>query len=233
MSVGIVVWLRGVVAYFAQVKLEYVFAIALLLPLAAFGQLNADAPAAEPRTAPDKALAEFRREAIKTLLLDPRGPIDSASVFGLRYFAYNDTFDLAAVFRPSEDTALFRFPTSDGSAREYRSFGTLTFQVADSMYVLTVFEVPGMARHPLYFDHLFLPFFDETNGDATYGGGRYLDLKRSDFAAGDYCLDFNKAYNPWCAYATGYSCPVPPLSNLLPLAVRAGEAAFVRVGEVD
>ncbi len=174
------------------------------------------------------ALAEYRREAIRKLRADPRGPLDSAGVFDLRFFAYNDTFDLAAVFRPSTDTTLFRFPTSDGGTRAYRTFGKLIFRVSDELYSLDVFELPGLQRHPLYFDHLFLPFFDATNGEQTYGGGRYIDLERSAFAKGDYRLDFNKAYNPWCAYAEGYSCPVPPASNALPFAVYAGEAAFAK-----
>ena len=175
-----------------------------------------------------KALADFRREAIHKLVSDPRAPLDSARLFGLRYFAYNDSFDLTAVFRPSEDTSLISFPTSDGKARDYRTYGQLLFHVGDSTYSLDVFELPGLERHPIYFDHLFLPFFDLSNGESTYGGGRYLDLKRSDFVAGNFALDFNKAYNPWCAYATGYSCPVPPLSNALPIAIHAGEAAYVK-----
>ncbi len=192
-----------------------------------------DSTAPGLHTPASKALAEYRREAIGKLMNGPNSPLDSASIFGLRYFGYNDTLDLQAAFRPSDDTTLYRFPTSDGGARDYRAYGQLLFQVADSLYGLTVFEVPGMQRHPLYFDHLFLPFFDRTNGNTTYGGGRYLDLKRSAFAAGDYALDFNHAYNPYCAYASGYSCPVPPLSNALPFAVRAGEAAFETVNAAD
>lgn len=183
--------------------------------------------AADIRSEAARALADYRREAIHKLVSDPRAPLDSASLFGVRYFAFDDSFALSATFRASEDTALIRFPTSDGKARGYRTYGRLRFRVGDSTYVLDVFELPGLERHPLYYDHLFLPFFDLTNGESTYGGGRYLDLKRSDFAAGDYTLDFNNAYNPWCAYATGYSCPVPPLSNALPIAIHAGEASFV------
>jgi uncharacterized protein (DUF1684 family) len=73
---------------------------------------------------------------------------------------------------------------------------------------------------------LFLPFQDETNGDDTYGGGRYMDLKITDIRDNRITLDFNKCYNPWCAYSDGYNCPVPPKSNHLPIEVKAGEKMF-------
>ena len=75
-----------------------------------------------------------------------------------------------------------------------------------------------------YEDYLFLPFTDKTNGDSSYGGGRYLDLKLPE---GDsIIIDFNQAYNPYCAYNDKYSCPVPPKSNNLDIEVLAGVKTF-------
>ena len=171
-------------------------------------------------------LATYRRTAIAKLVDGPTAPLDSAAAFRLRYFPYAADLSFAAVFRPSSDSTLVNFPTSDGRARAYRAYGELIFFHRGAPYQLTVFEMPGLAAHPVYGDLLFLPFFDDSNGETTYGGGRYLDLARSALESGDYRLDFNRAYNPWCAYADGYSCPIPPLTNALPFAVHAGEAAF-------
>ncbi len=74
--------------------------------------------------------------------------------------------------------------------------------------------------------HLFLPFTDLTNGDQTYGGGRYIDLSRADVEKKEVWIDFNHAYNPWCAYSDGYNCPVPPRENALPVAILAGEMMY-------
>jgi Uncharacterized conserved protein len=72
---------------------------------------------------------------------------------------------------------------------------------------------------------LFLPFADETSADETYGAGRYLDLKKTP-GASTMVLDFNKAYNPYCAYSDNFSCPFPPKENILKVAIKAGEKSY-------
>jgi uncharacterized protein (DUF1684 family) len=72
-------------------------------------------------------------------------------------------------------------------------------------------------------DRLFVPFSDLTSGTETYPAGRFMDLDRT--ATGIYEVDFNRAYNPYCAYSKGYECPFPPPSNRMKVAVRAGEKA--------
>ena len=72
---------------------------------------------------------------------------------------------------------------------------------------------------------LFLAFADETSARETYGAGRYLDLKKIGGAT-EIELDFNRAYNPYCAYAEGFSCPLPPPENILKIAIRAGEKTY-------
>jgi uncharacterized protein (DUF1684 family) len=81
-------------------------------------------------------------------------------------------------------------------------------------------------NNPVYKDHLFLPFYDQSNGVESYGGGRYMDLKQTDIIDGQLELDFNKCYNPYCAYTTGYSCPIPPASNTLDFKILVGESAY-------
>jgi uncharacterized protein (DUF1684 family) len=79
---------------------------------------------------------------------------------------------------------------------------------------------------PEYKDYLFLPFTDDTNGTDTYAGGRYIDLTVKDFIGSSVVIDFNKAYNPYCAFSGGYSCPKPPDENHLQIPVQAGEKLF-------
>ena len=189
----------------------------------------------EPSTADSTVpayLVEHRRAAIGKLLAGPNPPLDSTTVLGLRYFPYDDSLRIMALFRPSVDTTLVQFPTSDGRLRNYRVYGTLILPYRGALHELAVFELPGSAGHPLYGDHLFLPFYDDTNGESSYGGGRYLDLSRRRLDASDFSVDLNLAYNPWCAYRAGYSCPVPPAAtNTLGFAVEAGEAAFAKTSD--
>ena len=79
-----------------------------------------------------------------------------------------------------------------------------------------------------YKDYLFIPFTDKTSGIETYGGGRYIDLVLSDIVNKTCTIDFNKAYNPYCAYTAGYNCPIPPKENDLPVAIKAGELNFAK-----
>jgi len=78
-----------------------------------------------------------------------------------------------------------------------------------------------------YKDHLFIPFTDATSGEETYESGRYIDLEIKDITNENVLIDFNKAYNPYCAYVSGkYNCPIPPNENRLIVAIRAGEKSF-------
>ena len=77
-----------------------------------------------------------------------------------------------------------------------------------------------------YKDYLFIPFMDHTNGETTYGGGRYFDVMIGDIMDDKLVLDFNICYNPYCAFSDGYNCPVPPKENHLEVAIKAGEKMF-------
>ena len=94
--------------------------------------------------------------------------------------------------------------------------GTLEFAVPGGSA-----QLAGYAFEPGPVSELFIPFRDTTSGSETYGAGRYLDLEPED--DGTYVLDFNIAYNPWCAYAPQYSCPLPPRENWLTFPIEAGE----------
>jgi len=91
---------------------------------------------------------------------------------------------------------------------------------------LTVYKSISLSKNAAYADYLFLPFTDQTNASETYAGGRYIDLKTKDFTNNQVVIDFNKAYNPYCAYGGGYACPKPPDENKLDIKLEAGEKVF-------
>ncbi len=173
-------------------------------------------------------LTEHRKLLVAQLLSNPRAPLDSASIFGLRYFSPNDSFRFSTVILPLVDSAEVSFATSDGNAKQYLPYAKVYFVHAGAMQQLTVYESVALRQNPLYRDQLFVPFWDETNGFESYGGGRYLSVSKQAVDARNLELDFNKAYNPWCAYGEGFSCPIPPPNNRLDILVNAGEAAFVK-----
>lgn len=102
----------------------------------------------------------------------------------------------------------------------YDKYGTLTFELDDKTYKLSVYQSHSLRNNKKYKNYLFLPFTDLTNGNETYGGGRYIDFTIPDSDV--VVIDFNKAYNPYCVYSDKYSCPIPPKENHLPIKITAG-----------
>ena len=107
---------------------------------------------------------------------------------------------------------------------EYVQYGVLKFTLRGEEYELKIYQNINLIEREGYEDYLFLPFLDDTNGEESYGGGRYIEARIPE---GDTMeIDFNKAYNPYCAYNEKYSCPIVPRENYLPLKVEAGVKAF-------
>jgi len=120
---------------------------------------------------------------------------------------------------PRPDTV--ELPLTDGKADKYLRWGQATFNLNQQDYKLTLYLKANGQDSPL-----FIPFTDRTNGHATYGGGRYLDVALPTATDKELVLDFNTAYNPYCAYNDTYACPVPPLDNRLPVEIKAGEKFY-------
>ena len=144
----------------------------------------------------------------------------------MRFYPVNKQYRVAATFERKDSSEWFLMPTSGLIKKEYRVFGTLSFLINDTAVKLNVYQSKQLMASKEYFDYLFIPFTDKTSGFDTYGGGRYLDLKMTDIKGSQYSIDFNRAYNPYCAYTTGYNCPIPPKENDLPVAVMAGEKSY-------
>jgi len=139
---------------------------------------------------------------------------------GLNYYSVEPTFRFRAKLTEHPEQEILKFPTSKGTEQEYFRHGYFEFQVEGKTVRLNVYKpVHAHGR-----EYLFVPFRDATTGEETYGAGRYLDLEPS--LSGDYDLDFNRAYNPYCAYSDDYICPLPPAENWLPVAIRAGEKTW-------
>jgi len=132
---------------------------------------------------------------------------------GLIYFPVDPTHRFRVTLHAYPKQEVLTFPTSKGTEQQYFRHGYFEFSVDGK-------PVHSHSAH----DYLFVPFRDATSNKETYGAGRYLDLDPNP--RGEYDLDFNKAYNPYCAYSDDYVCPLPPTENWLPVPIRAGEKTW-------
>jgi uncharacterized protein len=146
----------------------------------------------------------------------------SESFTGLRYFDPDPSFRIIADLTPVENRKPVKLPTSDGKEQRYMEYAYATFTINGVSNKLLILEITDMGP---FRGKLFLAFGDETSARETYGAGRYLDVNKVPGST-IITLDFNKAYNPYCAYNDSFSCPLPPRENLLQVAIRAGEKSY-------
>ena len=143
-----------------------------------------------------------------------------------RFFPIDGNYFVMADFDKIKDTVGFQMRTSAGTEQHFFKYGVLRFTVGGKACKLFVYQSEDLMKTAKYKDYLFVPFTDKTTGNESYPSGRYLEFYASDINGGKFKLDFNGAYNPYCAYANGYHCPIPPKENDLPVAIRAGEMKF-------
>ena len=166
------------------------------------------------------ALADFRRAKDEFFATDPHAPLtpeQQRDFRGLNY--YDDAPELAIVATPEvfDEQQLVEMQTSTGESADYLRWARVPFSVDGKEAALTLYRDPAT-------NAIFLPFQDANRGGETYGAGRYLDVH--ELPDGRVVLDFNYAYNPYCAYNDDWSCPLPPPENRLDVAIRAGEKTF-------
>ncbi|NGX83768.1 DUF1684 domain-containing protein [Aequorivita sp. KMM 9714] len=151
-------------------------------------------------------------------------PEDFRTFKELEFYPIDEKYIVNARFVRTPNEKPFLMPTTTDRTPEYVKYGEAHFSIDGKEFVLSLFKNTQPYNEPGYEDYLFLPFTDLTSGAGSYGGGRYLDQRIPE---GDtFVIDFNKAYNPYCAYNPKYSCPIPPKENDLLIRIEAGVKNF-------
>jgi uncharacterized protein (DUF1684 family) len=152
----------------------------------------------------------------------PNSPVPEGFA-GLDHYPIDPDYRFEVDLAERDDPPEVVVGTSTDGERTYRRFGEFTVGIDGEAVALSAFVPDGETPD----GRLWVPFRDETNGETTYGAGRYLDLTADDRTDdGRWVLDFNRAYNPTCAYNYGDDCPLVPLSNWLEVRIEAGERAY-------
>ena len=142
----------------------------------------------------------------------------------LEFYTIDEKFIVEAKFVRTPKEKVFKMKTSTTRLPEYKKYGELLFQIDGKSFKLNVYQNIELSKKEGYEDYLFLPFSDLTCGKESYIGGRYIDMRIPKTKT--VTIDFNKAYNPYCAYNHKYSCPIVPLENDLPIEILAGVKKF-------
>lgn len=154
----------------------------------------------------------------------PLTQADLATFKELDFFPPNDTFFVLSKLVRTPNESPFEMATTTSRKPKYVKYGELHFKIKRKKFKLNVYQSLELPKNPLYKNYLFLPFTDRTSGVETYGGGRYIDLQIPE---GDtITIDFNTAYNPYCAYNAKYSCPIVPSENDLNIKILAGVKSY-------
>jgi len=154
----------------------------------------------------------------------PLETMDFKKFKGLNYYAIDLKYRIHARFVKYETPVLFKMKTTTSRLPDYVKYGEVRFTLDSVEYMLEVYQNIQQSKMKGFEDLLFIAFTDQTNGHETYDVGRYIELAIP--AGEDVIVDFNQSYNPYCSYSAGYSCPIPPEENNLPIAIKAGEKKF-------
>lgn len=142
---------------------------------------------------------------------------------GLTYFPIDSSFRFVAEVDRLDSNEPLQMAYTNGKTKTYIPFADLKFNYEGNQYSVRAYQELELIEEGLA-DQLFIPFYDKTNGESTYGGGRYIDAV---YPGGDrMILDFNVAYNPYCVFNAQFACPVPPKKNHIDLAIKAGEKMY-------
>ena len=175
-----------------------------------------------------KEIAKHRALYKKEFLTDENSPLKKEDLKFLEFYAANPSYIVKTYFTKTIDSTGFDMLTHSGKIKKYYVFGFVTFTLKKQACKLFIYQSAQLKTTKGLEDYLFIPFTDETNSTATFGGGRYLDFKEKDIVNNQLLIDFNKCYNPYCAYKGGYNCPIPPKENDLKITIEAGEKLFLK-----
>lgn len=172
-------------------------------------------------------IQQERKDKDSTFLIAEESPLNSEQISefeGLKYFPVDKKYVVQARLETFEQDSIIQMKTSTDRLPDYRIYGSVFFKLDGKTHQLIAYQSIDHLKDSMYKDLLFLPFTDNNSTVSTYGGGRYIDFKipQSD----TFTLDFNKAYNPYCAYNYRWSCVIPPRNNALDIAINAGEKKY-------
>ena len=177
----------------------------------------------DPMEHREEKLKIFRTKRDQFFKEDPHSPlkeVDRKKFKGLLYYPINLRYAMTGSIEryPTEPKPIYaNLPTNKERERKYVKYGRFKFRWEGKEYVLQIYR-------PLGGGEFFLPFKDKTSGTETYSDGRYLYIE--PISGGKVLIDFNRAYNPFCAYNEKYTCPFAPKENWLGTAIQAGEKRF-------
>ena len=170
-----------------------------------------------------KTAKEFHNE-LNQQYGDPEdSPLDSLDRIAfkrLHFFPIRKKYCVQAKFIRTADAVSFEMPTASGKTKKFVKYGELHFELKGKKDTLFAYQNLKLAQSEEFANYLFIPFKDHSSGFKAYGGGRYIDWKIP--TSEDVVLDLNQCYNPYCAYSTGWNCPIPPAENYIDQKVHAG-----------
>ena len=171
----------------------------------------------------EESVLKHRDEILDFMKTNEESPLPDSVKSGFEgfdYFVPDPSFKVSVSLERISGNSKLNIVTNDGQVRGYTKYAYAIFDISGQKYQLLLLRADLTEND----ESLFLPFGDLTNGESTYGGGRYLDLQLTK--KNTITIDFNLAYNPYCAYSADYSCPLPPAENRLSVAINAGEKNF-------
>ena len=192
----------------------FLFLIPIIAILAYFS-----IPTAKPVDETGANVLKIRRDKDSALQDDEESPIkDKATFKGLKYYPFNKDYVVDFVLEKAEKAKTVELKMTDGTTEKLILFGKIKGEIGGFSISLTLYQHDN--------GEFFLPFKDKTAPTETYGGGRFLDLPLTNVKNNRLRVDFNLAYNPYCAYNEEFACPIPPAENTLPIRIEAGEKRF-------
>lgn len=143
------------------------------------------------------------------------------------FFSIDQSYRVIAAVEKVYGQSFFPMATSGNITKDAIKYAVLKFSLHQKEYTLFAYQLSSLMKSAEYKDDFFVPFTDSTSGSNSYGGGRYIDFVIGDISPDNkLVIDFNKSYNPYCAFRSGFNCPIPPKENDLRAEIKAGEMNF-------
>lgn len=146
----------------------------------------------------------------------------------VKFYPADSSYRVMATVEKLTGEKFFAMGTSSGKTKQAIRYARLRFTLHGKEYTLYGYQLSMLLETEKYKNDFFIPFTDATSGTDSYMGGKYIDFSTRDITNNKLLIDFNKSYNPYCAFKKGYNCPIPPQENALEVEIRAGEMNFVK-----